>query len=385
MYVDKEVSFNFTKLPELLGIFKQEYAKGNLGMNKYHFIIVGQGLAGSLLAYRLLKAGKNVLVIDKDEANTSSKVAAGIYNPITGKRLLKSWMADELFNGLEDFYQSLEKELDQSFLHATGIYRPFLNIEEQNDWMSKSADPALKPIVKKVDTQSTDPKYLKDDFGGINVLKSGFVEVEKLVAAFKVFFERHHVYLKASLNPKDIQFDQHGVIWSDYRAEKLIFCGGVSEMNNPFWSWLPFNPVKGEILLGKLSFVAKQVLNRGVFILPACDGIAKIGSTYQWKDLNNEITLQAKEELLAKTDALIKVKPEIVGQVAGVRPAIVDRRPILGLHPEYKHIAIFNGLGTKGVSLAPYFSKMMADFLIDGQSILEEVKAERFFSVYFKA
>jgi len=354
-------------------------------MHKYHFIVVGQGLAGSLLAYRLLKAGKKVLVVDKDEASTSSKVAAGLYNPITGKKLQKSWMTDELFFDLEDFYESLEQELGQSFLHPVGIYRPFINIEEQNDWMSKSSEPELKHIVEKVHTKSTAPAYLKDDFGGINLLKSGFVEVEKLVATFKIFFEKNDVYLKTSLNPDDIHFDQNEVIWSDYRAEKLIFCGGISEMNNPFWSWLPFRPVKGEILLAKLPFVANQVLNRGVFILPASNGISKIGSTYQWKDLNNEITLRAKEELLGRTEELLKVNPEIVGQVAGVRPAIVDRRPILGLHPEHDRIGIFNGLGTKGVSLAPYFSKMMADFLISGQSILEEVKAERFFSVYFKA
>lgn len=354
-------------------------------MQKYQFIIVGQGLAGSMLAYRLLKLGKKVLVLDKDEPHTSSKVAGGLYNPVTGKKMQKTWLADTLFPDLELFYQALESELKESFLHASGIYRPFLSIEEQNDWMSRSAEPAFKNFIKEVHVQSIEPTFVKDDFGGISLDHAGFVEVEKLILAFKRYFEQHGVYLKVDINCQEISIAEDKVLWKDFEAQKIIFCGGVADGNNPFWSWLPFRPVKGEILLAKLPFKANQVLNRGVFILPPVDGASKIGSTYQWKDLNNECTEEARTDLLTRTADLMKVQPELLGQIAGIRPATVDRRPVLGMHPQHKCIGIFNGLGTKGVSLAPYFSNVMAEHLVNGHLVMDEVQVERFFSVYFKA
>ena len=79
-------------------------------MQKRDILIVGQGLAGSLLALELEKRKKNVMIIDNNPSVSSSKVAAGLYNPITGSKMIKTWLADELFPNLSKYYQDLEKK-----------------------------------------------------------------------------------------------------------------------------------------------------------------------------------------------------------------------------------------------------------------------------------
>src|SRR5688572_337382 len=106
------------------------------------FIIVGQGLAGSAVALQLINRGKKILVIDRPIANSSSRVAVGLFNPITGRNLVKTWLADQLFPCFHRFYRDAETLTGKKFFHSLPLYRPFGSIEEQNEWMAKSADPA---------------------------------------------------------------------------------------------------------------------------------------------------------------------------------------------------------------------------------------------------
>ena len=104
---------------------------------KVDFLIVGQGIAGTVLSYTLLKQGCSVLVLDREEENSSSKVAAGICNPITGKKQLKTWNADKLFPFLYNFYRDLEKELKVQFFFPKKVYRTFKDITSQNLWAER--------------------------------------------------------------------------------------------------------------------------------------------------------------------------------------------------------------------------------------------------------
>ena len=125
-------------------------------MHKRDILIVGQGLAGSLLALELEKRGKKVMILDNNPSLSASKVAAGLYNPITGRKMVKTWFADELFPNLSKFYQDLEKKIDAKFHFSKTIYRPFNNIEEQNDWSVRknfitNKKQGTKVIWKKID------------------------------------------------------------------------------------------------------------------------------------------------------------------------------------------------------------------------------------------
>jgi glycine/D-amino acid oxidase-like deaminating enzyme len=81
---------------------------------------------------------------------------------------------------------------------------------------------------------------------------------------------------------------------------------------------------------------------------------------------------------LKKINSVITSPYKIISHDAGVRPSVIDRRPVVGNHPQYKNAFIFNGFGTKAVMLAPYFAKQLVSNIKNNFAINSEVNPERF-------
>ncbi|CAN5293023.1 FAD-dependent oxidoreductase [soil metagenome] len=352
-------------------------------MIKKDFIIVGQGLAGTLLSYQLLKRKKSVMVINQSIPDTSSKVAAGIYNPITGKRMVKTWKADLLFSYLEPFYHGLQSELRASFLFPKQIYRPFISIEEQNETMGKTASGDLNDFISWISINSKYGNLIHDELGGFAIKSSGFVDLTKLIHYYQKYLVSRKSYLEDKFYEEDLIVFDNYLQYKNIVADRLVYCDGIESRNGRYFNWLPYNLVKGEIILIKANIRFDSILSRGIFILPIGEGYYKVGSTYNWSDLNKDPTENARNELLEKLKNLVKFPYEVVDQFAGIRPATKDRRPFIGIHPKVKTIAIFNGLGTKGVSLAPYFSGEFADYLVLQKELDKDVNINRYNSLYY--
>jgi glycine/D-amino acid oxidase-like deaminating enzyme len=121
-------------------------------------------------------------------------------------------------------------------------------------------------------------------------------------------------------------------------------------------------------------------------MVPAADsGEWRIGATYDHEDDGLSITEKAKAELTEKTQELITFPFNIVQQEYGFRPTTPDRRPILGRHPAMERVFTFNGMGTKGVSLAPYFSDVLTRFIENDEPINKEVDIERYKLLYWSS
>lgn len=350
---------------------------------KLDYIIVGQGLAGTVLSHQLLKRNKKVMVINDSTTQSSSDVAAGIFNPVTGRKMVKSWNANKLFPFLQKYYASLEKELSSNFYYPKKIYRPFVSIEEQNEWMGKSASAEFGSFISQPNDKSTYGDYIHDPFGGLTLDQCGYVDIPELLMSFRQTLINNNSYLELNFDEEKLEIDKSGVKYGNLTATKLIFCDGPAGINNKFFNWLPFRPVKGEILFIKTEKDFEVIFNRGVFILPLGAGICKVGATYEWKDLSLTPSAAGRKTLVEKLDELIKCTYVITGQKAGIRPATKDRRPLIGLHPEYEPLGIFNGLGTKGVSLAPYFADQFLHFIETGRQLDKEVNINRYFSLYY--
>jgi glycine/D-amino acid oxidase-like deaminating enzyme len=351
----------------------------------YDYIIIGQGLAGTVLSYLLQKNGKKILVAEDESPDTASAVAAGIYNPITGKRMVKTWKAGELFPVLEDFYSEMQKELNTTFLFKRPVYKPFGSIEEQNHWISQTSFADVEDLVNVNIPDERYSNYIHNQYGGFETFRSGYLDVSGMVSAFRKQLIKTDSYIRKSFRPIDLEFKNDHIIWNGIQSRRIIFCEGHKVTANPFFKWLPFVLAKGELLTVRIKdFEKRAILNKGIFILPVGDDIYKIGATYVWDFKDNNITIEAKEELTLKLEQLIKVPYEILKQASGIRPAVKDRRPIIGLHPQYKTLGIFNGLGTKGVSLAPYFAQKFYDFLENQREIDKEASIERFKPLYYQ-
>lgn len=342
------------------------------------FIIVGQGLAGSVLAHVLLRSGKSIHVFDTINQNSSSRVAAGLYNPITGRKMVKTWNADKLFPIIEPFYSDVEKIVNSKFLHRVKIYRPFISIEEQNEWQGKSVDPLFESYIESISFNSCF-KDVVDPFGGIKLKPSGFVDIPNFLDSTAQYLKKLRSLTTQTFNHEKMKVGTGIVEYGGITAAKVVFCTGINL--EPLFSFLPLRPVKGEILEIRSSLDVDNIINRGVFVIPKRDGNYRVGATYNWKDLSVNMTKEGERFLTDKFENLIDVDYKIIGGKAGIRPTTPDRRPFIGWHPKKSEIGIFNGFGTKGVSLAPYYANQFYRALELDENLDSEVNIARFFSL----
>ncbi len=341
------------------------------------FLLIGQGLAGTVLSFRLMEVGAKVLVIDQPAANLSSRVAAGLYNPITGKRMVKTWNADLLFPEIEPLYQRMETFLSGKFLFTKNIYRPFLTIEEQNEWMGKSGEPGFQDYFEQIHTRPHYPE-VRNLYGGIMLKNSGYLNINKLLDDYSIYLKKDGLLLEEKFEEDLLHLNEEDIIYKGITAKGIVYCNGLGAMQSRFFHNLPFAPVKGEILDVKQGFNPYEIINRGVFRISLPNGLHRVGSTYTKDDLDVGPTEKSKKEILEKLKKLLYVPLEdVIYHRYGIRPATRDRKPIIGKHTEYKSVYIFNGFGAKGVSLIPYYSKKMVEMLIHGKELEKDVNINR--------
>ena len=350
----------------------------NNNSQQVDFIIVGQGLAGSVLSLSLIHEGFTVCVIDKTDLSSCSKIAAGIWNPVVFKRLTKSWLADEIVPELISFYETVEEKLQISFVTKRYILKAFTEEQEKVFWQKK-AETDNEFLDKRVyeDLKITKNYTLKSYS---KVLNAGNIDVALFLEATKNAISKSQIFIDEEFDYEALSETQNGVNYKSIVASKIIFCEGHLISRNPYFSWVPLKPAKGEVLTitCKDMFLDNSVLNKGFFMLPLGNDIYKVGATYEWENLNDVPTEAKKMELISKLETVISTPYQIIKHEAGVRPSVSDRRPIVGKHPEISNYFVFNGFGTKAVMLAPYFAKQLVNHFKNGHPIMEEVNPSRF-------
>ncbi|MES2795183.1 MAG: FAD-dependent oxidoreductase [Bacteroidota bacterium] len=352
----------------------------------FDYLIVGQGLAGSLLAHKLIEKGANIAIIDNPNGASSSKVAAGIFNPVTGKRFVKTWLCDDIYPKIIPFYQSLELKFGSKFLHLIPIVRPISNNKEQNIVIDLCDDHQNEPYIEYLPSPTEISKTIQSKLGVLSTKVGGWLDVNIFLDSIKSYLFIRSNYIESQFDYTKLEIKKDYVIYNNCVFKKIIFCEGYSTVNNPFFDWLPFNAVKGEVLNLKMDLPLKNfILLKGIFIVPTGNENYKVGATYNWSDKLPETTDEARIELEEKLNKIINVKYEVLSQKAGIRPATIDRRPFLGLHPKHETIGIFNGLGTKGVSLGPYLANEFSNFLLNSEQLNEDININRFSSLYLSS
>lgn len=342
-------------------------------------LIIGQGLAGSAVAMRALAKNYRIMVLDQPAKNRSSTAAAGLFNPITGRKMVKTWLADELFPCLHQFYPEVERVTSSRFFYPMPIYRPFFSIEEQNEWMGKSTDTLFKNFTPRVSLTPQFGEKISDPFGGLTLSQSGYIDTRAYLSAVRDYLLARSSFQVATFDDRDLEIGVDGLRYGKLRARKVIFCQGVGNLSNRWFGMLPVKSLKGEYLTIQSQWVNDVILNRGIYMVPGPDlGAWRVGATYNWNDATAAISDWARAELTQKLNAVFRIPYTITGQQWGFRPTTSDRKPIIGVHPDHPSLIIFNGLGTKGVSLAPYFSEVLFRLLENKGTIEREADVTRF-------
>jgi glycine oxidase len=345
---------------------------------KVDFIIVGQGIAGTALAHGLRARGRSFVVIDQPRLSACSKVSGGVYNPVVFKRLTKSWLADALIPVMHEFYQGIESLLAQKLVYPIRLVHTLANADEENLWKKKAANELADFIDPAIHKAGNAPPLAGAHYAYVK--EAGYIDLGTLLLKSREYFAASDAFLEEEFSYGEL-VPGETVRYRDIEAEKIIFCEGYLYRNNPWFSHLPFKPAKGEILTIRCEELQLEpVFTSDFFILPLREPHHfKVGATYEWEQLDDLPTEAGRQTLVEKFSRSVPFSFEMLKHEAGVRPATADRRPVLGIHPEQPNLAIFNGLGTKGVMLAPYFAKHFCSFMLDKAPLWQEVNVKRFF------
>ena len=350
-------------------------------MAKIDYIIVGQGLAGTLLAHDLLDANQKILIISKDHPAMASKVAAGLFNPVSIKRCIRSWNADLFLPFAVKRYRELEEKMSASFLNEKPIYRLFANNDNRTQWEVKYSNEDMSDYISGFGPSNTN-SYLQDRFGGATIKRSGNLLVQKFLSCSKDFFQSNDILLSEEFDFNSLDAEQAS--YKGFQAKKIIFCEGFRVINNPLFNWLPLTPTKGEVLTIRIPEKEQmdKIISKGVYIIPLGDFLYIVGSTFHRNDWDDVVTEEGVNYLKDKLDGILDTEYFIINAKAGVRPTTKDRKPMLGAHPKHSKMTLFNGLGTRGVIQGPYLSTNFAHFLTKGTKITKHTDIQRFISSY---
>ena len=341
------------------------------------YIIVGLGLAGLAFAERLKESNKSFVVYENNSQN-SSLIAGGVYNPVILKRFTPVWNGHEQLQFALPFYEKLEKELSENFDKKFNTKKIFNSVGDQNNWFLALDKPNLAYYMKPlISTDKIDGVI--GDFGFGELEGTGRIDTEKLITAY-----RNNLQLKGLL--KEEQFEYNELVikedelsYKEITSNKIVFCEGFGLKENLFFKELPLQGTKGETLtIHAPNLNIDFLLKSSVFVLPLGNDKYKVGATFNWDDKTERVTKEGRQELEEKLQKTISVPYKVLNQYAGIRPTVKNRRPLVGVHPKHKNIAVLNGLGTRGVMIAPTVSKNLYDYLENNIPLDKEIDIKRF-------
>jgi glycine oxidase len=341
-------------------------------LREVDYLIVGQGLAGSLLACLLQMGQKKVLVIDNAHRTAASLAAAGIMNPITGNRLNRPSLIDRLLEDAFTIYPSVERFLGASFFRRRKVLRLFQSPQELLHWKERLASGVYAKYLGLIDC----PRFPSVEawFGGFEIAMAGQLDVPAFVHRTRDILAATGGLAENEFNYDELRFSETAVNWRGHIAKVVIFCEGYKMSGNPFFKSIRLNPAKGEMLtLRAPTFSDDRIIQRDKWLFRSQKDEIKAGTTYHWGRVDETPTKMARDEIEQSIRQFTNFAFEVINQTAGVRTVIrADNRPIVGTHPENRRVAVLNGLGSKGVLQAPFASLQLIGNLERGEPIHPE-------------
>ncbi len=346
-------------------------------MNKKKILIVGQGLAGSCLALEFISKGFEVLVISEKNDNSASKIAAGLFNPLVLKKLNPGWKAFETLNAAKNFYSYWQSNWDCNFFFKQPLAKAILNKDEKREWQKKA--PILNYFANEEIIDNPCPNFWLDHEGYGIIEEAGYLNTNLFLEKTKEYLYNNNSFLEKQFSELELDFRGDKLKYNNLIFDEVIFCQGYYSEQNLFFPEQFFKAVKGQILTIQIpNYTSDYLISKGIYIVPTDNYLFKVGATYEWDELDEIPTQKGRQFLETELRQILKTEYKIVDQFAGVRPASIDRKPVLGKSKLHKNIHIFNGLGTRGVILAPWLAHHLYTSIVQESEIDLECNISRF-------
>lgn len=345
-------------------------------MKEVDYIVVGLGIAGICFCEQLREHGKSFVVFDAAE-QTATAIAGGVVNPVALKRFTPAWNVAQFLPRSLPFFKKISERLETPFLQIMGIDRILHSVQEQNDWLVASDSLRLSfflssEIVKNTNTSVEAP------FGFGSVAEVFKIDTPVLIRAYREDLLRSGNLISENFDYDAINSEEQNIQYKKHSARKIIFAEGAGAINNPYFSVDCLIPKKGEYIVVKVPQLGlKSILKGPIFVIPLGDDLYKVGASFDHHATTCEITEEGKAQLVAKLKKIINCSFEVVDQMAGMRPTVKDRRPLLGTISQ-KNMIFFNGLGTRGLGMAPLLSSQLYDFAEHQTPLPDEINIQRF-------
>ena len=339
-------------------------------MGAFDTIIVGQGLAGSILAYKLIERGERVLVLDNHHVNSASLVAAGIINPVTGHRLNITEGFETFYPEATGYYQSLENRLGIRCWQPCEQLRLIKNPGQFSYYQQRRQQAGYADILGQHISECG--AFPHAEFGAVEIRRTAVVHTRILLEGVRSWLIEQQAYQAKRID--HTQIIRHGdqLVLGDASANRLIFCEGYRAIDNPWLTHLPFKLSKGEIVTLAMPEPVKQLLNWGHWLAPGAQH-ARLGSNYAWNDLSTDTSEEVKSDLLQSLAQYTGIEAEVVQHDAGIRPTTRQRKPFIGPVRELANAYCFNGFGSKGCLLIPHYADLLCDHLMHNAPLPREL------------
>ncbi len=329
-------------------------------------LVVGQGLAGCLMAWALRQRGAEVWVTDRTGplpavGITSSSVAAGLIVPVTGKRYVKTWMWDVFFPAARQLYQAIEQQYGIRLWYEMPLVRLLGSTEEVNNWCARESLEEYGALLT-----------LRQDAGPWTSLLHGTHHYGWMPQAARVdFMQLMHTLRSEAIESgywtEAFPREQTSDVAEAY--DHLVFCEGAAGEDNPWFPDLPWQIAKGEacIIRPDCSDAAaiNSILKKNIAVVPVGTGRFWCGATFEWQFSDAQPTAQRQQELRAQLDAVLQVPYVVEQPLAAIRPTTGDRRPFILQSPLHPRLWMLNGLGSKGALLAPSLAQQLAAKILE--------------------
>ncbi len=346
---------------------------------KVKYLIIGQGLVGTWMSYHLDNAGISYKVVNDPTIKSATSVASGVINPVTGRRIVQTWMIETILPYAVKQYQAIATKLNIEIIKSAPILliHPSLQMKESFDYRI-----AHENIYLFNQNPTAWTPYFKMPHGIGAIDECYWMDLNTMTQHWHSYLTRTGKFIADHFSYMDIELTEAGVKWKNIQAEKILFCDGVNAMNNPYFNSLPFAPNKGEALIIKVPGLPNNhIYKNNVSVVPWKDDLFWVGSSYEWKFSDSNPTESFKDKMIESLNQFMELPFEVMDHITGIRPANTQRRPFVGIHPIYPQLAICNGMGTKGCSLAPYFTNELLAHMEQEHAIEPEANLDRFKSI----
>lgn len=332
-------------------------------MRKVDCIVVGQGIAGTLISYELTQAGRSVMVFDQPGITHASRVAGAIINPFNINTWEPVTNSGLFIPPAIDTYRQLEQITGQSVI-------------AQKPMLLFSPGKTPLPTQKNDHLQHLTPEERNDISRCFHptelLLKLDVWQIQTgvLLDAWRDWLQTRDMLMEEPFDSSLVKEQHDAVIYGDIQCKAVIFCEGAAADSNPYFSGLPFTKNRGEVLMLRIpGLPASFVYHHKLRLIPtATDDICWCGSNYTWRFSNLQPGDAWRNKTLDHLASWLKLPVTVIDHIAAERPTTGGQEPMVGVHPTHPRIYIFNGLGTRGYSLGPFLAKQLSRQLVQPET-----------------